>query len=102
MVGQYRGAVRIAAGRPAFVRAVQAALEEPAAARAARVVAERQILARSSWDAIAARMDERMDNARRVRHPAPMPTLRLPSSVRSAPPGTPTPRGVSAADAAGG
>jgi UDP-galactopyranose mutase len=67
VVGAYGGAVRIAAEAQAFVAEAQAALGEPEAARAARIVAERVILARSSWDAIAGRMDERMAQALQAR-----------------------------------
>jgi UDP-galactopyranose mutase len=70
VVGQYRDAVRIVADPPAFVRAVLEALEESAEVRAGRVVAERALLARSSWDAITAGMDERMADARPTRRRA--------------------------------
>lgn len=71
VVGAYRGAVRFAMDPNGFVREVQAALDETAAERASRTVAERAILARSSWDAIAASMDERMTAARCARDAAP-------------------------------
>jgi UDP-galactopyranose mutase len=87
VVAAYRGVVRIASGAPAFAAEIRAALRETGAARAVRVAAEREILARSSWDAIAARMDERMAEAARDRRtplaaPAPAPAVR--SDVRSA------------------
>jgi UDP-galactopyranose mutase len=102
VVGQYAGAVRIAPDATAFVREVQAALDEPAAAREARVIAERRILAQSSWDHIAAQMDGRMDDARRSRDPVPMPALRLPRPVRAASPEAAPAPGMRAAEAAGG
>ena len=68
--------------RPAGVRReVQAALDETAAARETRIVAERAILARNSWDAIATRMDERMAHA----EPARQPRLRPPARPSTEP-----------------
>ena len=72
VVGSYRGAVRIAGDPQAFVAEAQAALEEPEQARTARVVAERAILARSSWDTIVGRMDERMAQAAQARCAQPV------------------------------
>jgi UDP-galactopyranose mutase len=67
VVGAYTGAVRIARTPDEFVREVEGALAETAAAREARVAAERQVLARNTWDAIAERMDRRMQEARDLR-----------------------------------
>jgi glycosyltransferase involved in cell wall biosynthesis len=73
VVDAYTGVVRIARAPDPFVREVQGALEETAEERMTRVVAEQAILARSSWDAIVARMDERMSEARRARGQSPSP-----------------------------
>jgi UDP-galactopyranose mutase len=83
VIGQYRDAVRIVADPSAFIRAVQAALAETAEARTSRIVAERTILARSSWDAIAAGMDERMVQARHARALAAAPSGHTAPPVRS-------------------
>jgi glycosyltransferase involved in cell wall biosynthesis len=64
VVGLYADAVRIAGSAAGFVRQVEAALSESEAERAARIERERAILERNSWDAIVARMDRRMDEAR--------------------------------------
>jgi glycosyltransferase involved in cell wall biosynthesis len=60
VVGSYAGAVRIAGSAPDFVRAIEAALSETDDERAARIARERDVLAKSSWDAIVARMDQQM------------------------------------------
>jgi len=63
VVGSYGQVVRIAGDAAAFVAQVEAALAETPEDRAARIAREREILVRSSWDAIAAQMDELMEEA---------------------------------------
>jgi len=63
VVGAYSGAVRIAGTAPDFVHEIEAALSETEDERTSRVERERRILARNAWDAIAARMDQIMDEA---------------------------------------
>jgi UDP-galactopyranose mutase len=65
VVGSYSGAVRIAATAEEFGREIAAALGETQEARVARIEQERRTLARNSWDAIAARMDQCMEEARK-------------------------------------
>jgi len=65
VVGAYSGAVRIAGTAPDFVHEIEAALSETEDERTSRVERERRILARNAWDAIAARMDQIMDEARK-------------------------------------
>jgi UDP-galactopyranose mutase len=65
VVGSYAEAVAIAKDAEEFVAAIDRALAETPDARERRIKRERGILARSSWDAIAARMDERMEEARK-------------------------------------
>jgi UDP-galactopyranose mutase len=64
VVGLYADSVRIAGSAVELVRQAEAALSESEAERAARISRERAILERNSWDAITARMDRRMDEAR--------------------------------------
>lgn len=63
VVGSYSDAVAIAGDAAAFVKAVEAALAETPDARERRVKRERGVLAKNAWDAIVARMDERMEEA---------------------------------------
>jgi UDP-galactopyranose mutase len=75
VVGQYGDAVRIVGDVNAFSTAIDTALAETPDEREARVARERRLLARSTWDAIVARMGERMREAERgtplpVRRPA--------------------------------
>ncbi len=67
VVGSYAEAVAIAKNADEFVAGVERALAETSDAREQRIARERDTLARNSWDAIAARMDERMEEARRKR-----------------------------------
>ena len=83
VVTGYRGVVRLADDPAAFVAAAEAALNESADERAARLTAGRAILARTSWDATAARMQGLIDaaiSARRARElvaAMPLPALGL-------------------------
>lgn len=70
VVGSYGKVVRIAGDPASFVAQVEAALAETPEERAARIAQEREILARSSWDAIAAQMDELMEAAAAARRAA--------------------------------
>lgn len=63
VVGSYTGAVGIAGTAEEFVQEIQKALAETGEARQQRIQRERGILERNSWDAIAARMDEKMAEA---------------------------------------
>jgi UDP-galactopyranose mutase len=66
VVGSYRDAVAIAPDAARFVAAVEQALAETEGQRTQRIARERAVLARSSWDAIAAGMDQKMDQARQA------------------------------------
>lgn len=70
VVGQYRDAVQIAGDVNAFSTAIDVALGETDEQRQKRVDAERRILARSTWEAIVSRMDERMQDAYLATSPA--------------------------------
>lgn len=63
VVGSYANAVAVCATPEEWVAAIDQALAESPTAREQRVERERQILDRNSWDSIAARMDERMQEA---------------------------------------
>ena len=96
VVGSYRDAVRIAGTPEAFIAEIEAALAETPEARAARVEQERGILANSTWDAIVARMDERMEaaagaraNGSRAGAPAAAPAG-APAAGRAAPSAIPS------------
>jgi UDP-galactopyranose mutase len=70
VVGSYSSAVRIVSDADSFVGAIEQALSENPEQRDERIRREREILEVNSWDAIAARMDERMAEAasRRTRN----------------------------------
>jgi len=70
VVGSYTGAVLIAATADEFARKIDEALAETDDQRTARVERERTILARSSWDAIAGGMDQKMAQAAKARRAA--------------------------------
>jgi UDP-galactopyranose mutase len=63
VVGQYREAVQIAGEVNAFSTAIDNALGETDEQRQKRIAGERRILARSTWEAIVSRMDDRMREA---------------------------------------
>ena len=64
VVGSYSEAVAIARTPEEFVAAIDRALAETPDQREKRVSRERQILERNSWDSIAERMDQKMEEAR--------------------------------------
>jgi glycosyltransferase involved in cell wall biosynthesis len=70
VVALYGEVVRIAQTPERFVAAIEQALAETPAEREARVARERSILSRRSWDAIAARMETRMEAALLARRTA--------------------------------
>lgn len=63
VVGSYAEAVAICATPEEFVVAIDRALAETPEQRERRAAREKEILARNSWDTIAARMDEKMREA---------------------------------------
>lgn len=63
VVANWSEIVRIAATPEAFAAAVAAALAESDAERTARIVREDQVIARNSWDGIAATMHELIERA---------------------------------------
>ena len=63
VVGSYAEAVAICRTADEWVAAIDRALAETPAQREARVKREREILARNSWDSIAANMDQKMVEA---------------------------------------
>ena len=63
VVGSYAEAVAICTTPEEFVAAIDQALAETPEQREKRVAREEEILARNSWDTIAARMDEKMRQA---------------------------------------
>lgn len=65
VVGSYADAVAIVRTTEEFVRAVEQALAESPEQRGKRIAREKEVLARSSWDSIARRMDQKMQGARR-------------------------------------
>ena len=87
VVGQYGNAVQIAGDVNTFSTAIDTALGETSAEREARVARERRLLARSTWESIVARMDERMREAEAApadtsrARPAGSPALRRPAAV---------------------
>jgi UDP-galactopyranose mutase len=87
VVGQYGSAVQIAGDVNAFSTAIDTALRETPAEREARVARERRLLARSTWESIVARMDERMREAEAAPaeasrgRSAGSPALRRPAAV---------------------
>ncbi|MDQ3701499.1 MAG: glycosyltransferase [Chloroflexota bacterium] len=64
VVSQYGTVVQIASDVAAFSTAISIALGETPAKRASRIIKEQGILARSTWDAIATRMDDLMRQGR--------------------------------------
>jgi UDP-galactopyranose mutase len=87
VVGQYGNAVQIAGDVNTFSTAIDTALRETSAEREARVARERRLLARSTWESIVARMDERMREAEAApadasrARPGRPPALRRPAAV---------------------
>ena len=71
VVADYSGVVRLADDPAAFVARIDEALHESPAERARRVAAGRAILAQTSWDATAARMDSLIADAVRGRSLVP-------------------------------
>ncbi|HEX2035978.1 MAG TPA: glycosyltransferase [Chloroflexota bacterium] len=66
VVGLYGSVVQIGGDVNAFSTAIEKALRETDTERAARVAREREILAKSTWDAIVARMEEHIERAELV------------------------------------
>lgn len=70
VAGPYRDIVYLGDTPSAFVAACEAALESSATERARRALAMRQVLARTSWDATAAAMEQLIEDALRRRNAA--------------------------------
>ncbi|HEV2124962.1 MAG TPA: glycosyltransferase, partial [Chloroflexota bacterium] len=63
VVGSYEDAVQIVRDTPEFVAAVESALAETPQDRERRVARERDLLTKSTWEAIVAGMEQRMTEA---------------------------------------